>query len=96
MYEHKIRRRPFLVSTLLADSPRAHREFRVEDAGRNAELLQEKLEPVTAIQTADEYERLASHQAKFEKCIDEEELVLLLTFHTVLLQLGLVWKLGAL
>lgn len=73
--------------------PRMHREFGVENTGRNAELLQEKLQPVTAIQTADEYERLASHQAQFEECVDEEELVFLLTFHTVLLQLGTVWKL---
>lgn len=73
-----------------------HREFGVKDAGRNAELLQEKLEPITAIQTTDEYKRLASYQAKFEECVDEEELVLLFTFHTVLLQLRGVWKLGAL
>lgn len=85
-----------IVSFICQYLPRVHRKFGVEDAGGNAELLQEKLEPVTAIQPADEYERLASHQAQFQECVDEEELVLLLTLNAVLLQLEAVWKLGAL
>lgn len=88
----KIKINKFICQNL----PGVHREFGVEDAGRNAELLQEQLESVTTIHLVDENERLASHQAQFEKCVDEEELVLLLTFHTVLLQLGAVWELGAL
>lgn len=73
-----------------------NRQFRVQDTSRDAELLQKQLEPVTAVHVADEYERLPSNQAELQERVDEQELILLLTFDAVLLELRAVGQLGTL
>lgn len=73
-----------------------NRQFRVQDACGNAKLLQEQFESVTSIHSADKYERLPSNQSELQEGVDEQKLVLLLTLHAVLLELGRVRKLGTL
>lgn len=79
-----------------APTPGLDGKLRVQHAGRDAELLQEELEAVAALDGADEDQRLSSHQAKLQQGVDQQELVLFFTLDAVLLQLCAVWQLRAL
>lgn len=71
-------------------------KLRVEDAGRDAKLLQEQFEPVAPVNSSHKQQRLSLNQLQLQKSVDEQELVFLLTFDGVLLQLAAVWELRAL
>lgn len=77
-------------------SPGLDGQLRIEDAGGDAELLQEELEAVAAVHGAHEQQRLPADQLQLQQRVDEQELVLLLAFDGVLLQLAAVGQLRAL
>jgi hypothetical protein len=67
---------------------RVERELRVEDAGLDAKLLEEQLEPVRAVDVGDKDEALAPDELELEQDIGEQELVLLGRLDVVLGQVG--------
>lgn len=83
----------FIKSSL---APGMNWQFGVQDASRNAKLLQKQFESITSLHSADKYERLSSHQAELQEGVDEQKLVLFLTFHAVLLKLWSVRQLWTL
>lgn len=77
-------------------SPGLDRQLGVKNAGRNTKLLQKQFEPVAPLHCSHKHQRLALNQPQPQQRVDEQELVLLLTFDAVLLQLAAVWQLRAL
>lgn len=77
-------------------SPGLDGQLRVEHTGGNPKLLQEQFESVTSVHGSHEHQRLALDQPQPQQRVDEQELVLLLTFEAVLLQLAAVGELRAL
>lgn len=76
--------------------PGLHGKLGVQHTSWDTELLEEELEAVAAFHGAHEHQGLAPHQPQLEECVDEQELVLLVTLDAVLLQLTAVRQLGAL
>lgn len=77
-------------------SPGMDRQLRVKNTGRNTKLFHKQFEPVAPVHCSHKHQRLALNQPQPQQRVDEQELVLLLTFDAVLLQLAAVWQLRAL
>lgn len=77
-------------------SPGPDRQLGVQNAGGNTELLQEEFEPVAPVHGSHKQQRLTLDQPQLQQRVDEQELVLLIAFDAVLLQLAAVRQLRAL
>lgn len=77
-------------------SPGLDGQLGVKNAGRNPKLFQKQFEPVASVHCSHKHQCLALNQPQPQQRVDEQELVLLLTFDAVLLQLAAVWQLRAL
>ena len=60
------------------------RQFRVQDAGVDSELIEEEFEPVTFVDGINEENRLARDEFEFEESVDEDEFVLFFALELVL------------
>lgn len=96
MLEEKQENKTLFKKEVRGRVPGLDGQLGVEHAGGNTELFQEQLESVASVHRSHKHQRLALNQPQPQQRVDEQELVLLLTFDAVLLQLTAAGELRAL
>lgn len=96
MLEEKQENKTLFKKEVRGRLPGLDGQLGVEHAGGNTELFQEQLESVASVHRSHKHQRLALNQPQPQQRVDEQELVLLLTFDAVLLQLTAAGELRAL
>ena len=60
------------------------RQFRVQDAGVDAELVQKQLEAIALVHRIDEQDRLAGNELEFKERVNEDKFVLFFALKLIL------------